>query len=158
MGSVFVLNTISEVGTRLKKLRTGIMSTKDDTSSLEQPTNGQSLVVPRTAPVVARDGEWTTVAAVPRGVGPHHVDPSVYLHAVRRHWLLGTLLGVIFGAVAGVCAWFLLPQNYTAVSLAPGEHAGRRDPFPVEDTGTAFSRSSRTTRIRRRSCSGAPSF
>jgi capsular exopolysaccharide synthesis family protein len=93
------------------------MSTKDDTSSLEQPTNGQSLVVPRTAPVVPRDSEWTTVAAVPRGAGPSHVDPSVYLHAVRRHWLLGTVLGVILGAVACVCAWFLLPHNYTAVSL-----------------------------------------
>ena len=93
------------------------MSTKDDTSSLEQPTNGQSLVVPRTAPVTTRDGEWTTVAVTPRGAGPHHADASVYLHALRRHWLLGTLLGVICGAVIGVSVWFLLPKNYTAESL-----------------------------------------
>jgi len=91
------------------------MSTKDDNTSLEHSASEQ-LLVPRAASLGTKDGEWTTVPAYPRGSGLNQTDPVAYLHAIRRHWLLGAVLGVIFAASLGIATWFLMPTKYTATS------------------------------------------
>ena len=93
------------------------MSTKDETSSLERPANGQALVVQRNTSLNNKDADWNAVPAYPRNAGSAQVDPAVYLHAVRRHWLLGSVLGAICAVLFGAALWFLLPKNYTASSL-----------------------------------------
>jgi len=92
------------------------MSTKDD-ASLEQSANGQSLVVHQGTPLGTRDMDWGSVSAYARGYGHSTTDPSAYLHAIRRHWFPGLLLGVILAGVCGVTTWFLLPRHYTSFSL-----------------------------------------
>ena len=93
------------------------MSTKDDTTSLENLTNEQSLVVHHNASLGTKDGEWTTVPAYAHGSGLSQTDPAVFLHAIRRHWMLGAVLGAICAVVLGVATWFLMPTNYTTSSL-----------------------------------------
>lgn len=46
---------------------------------------------------------------------PAQVDLSRYLHAVRRNWLLGSVLGVICSAPLAALMWYLNPNQYTAV-------------------------------------------
>lgn len=93
------------------------MSTKDDAPSLEQPMNEQPLVVARNTPVGTKDGEWTTVPGYAQGSGVGQIDPMVYAHALRRHWLLGIVIGIICAVVLGVAFYLLLPKNYTASAL-----------------------------------------
>jgi polysaccharide biosynthesis transport protein len=93
------------------------MSTKDDTTSLENSTNEQSLVVHHNAPLGTKDGEWTTVPAYANGSGVSQTDPAVFLHAIRRHWMLGAVVGAICAVVLGLTTWFVTPTNYTASSL-----------------------------------------
>lgn len=92
------------------------MSTKDD-ASIGHSSNGQSLVVQQAAPLNAKDADWGPVSAYARGHGHAPADPSAYFHAVRRHWFVGLLLGVILASACGVGVWFLLPKHYTAKSL-----------------------------------------
>lgn len=91
------------------------MSTKDE-ASLDRPSNGQSLVVHQGAPLGSRDMDWGPVSAYARGQDQAPTPPSVYLHAIRRHWLPGLLIGVILAGACGVGTWFLLPKRYTARS------------------------------------------
>jgi capsular exopolysaccharide synthesis family protein len=93
------------------------MSIQDDTS-LEHSSNGQSLVVHQTAPLGPKDLDWGTVPAYASGAGAIEPgDPSRYLHAVRRHWLLSLVLGVLLSGMLGISTWLLIPQKYTATSL-----------------------------------------
>ena len=49
-----------------------------------------------------------------RGAGS---DPFIYLHAIRRHWFFGLVVGVLLAATAGASTWFLIPKSYTATAL-----------------------------------------
>lgn len=42
---------------------------------------------------------------------PSTPTPTGLLHAFRRRWVLGTLLGLLAAAAAGAAAWFLLPSG-----------------------------------------------
>lgn len=46
---------------------------------------------------------------------PGQVDFSRYLHAMRRNWLLGSVLGLICSAPLAALMWYLNPNEYTAV-------------------------------------------
>ncbi|MBN2218336.1 MAG: hypothetical protein JW719_13250, partial [Pirellulales bacterium] len=60
--------------------------------------------------------DWGPVSAYARGQDQAPTPPSVYLHAIRRHWLPGLLIGVILAGACGVGTWLLLPKRYTARS------------------------------------------
>ncbi|MBN2022627.1 MAG: AAA family ATPase [Pirellulales bacterium] len=90
------------------------MSVKDETTSLERGANGQSLVVQRNAPLGGLDAEWSMLPPAPAMA---QRDPSAYLHAIRRHWLLGCVLGVIAAVALATTTWFALPRHYTATAL-----------------------------------------
>lgn len=44
-------------------------------------------------------------------------DVSRYVHALRRRWLLSTVIGVPLALLVGLGIWQLLPENYTATAL-----------------------------------------
>jgi len=46
--------------------------------------------------------------------GPTGVDPMVYWHALRRHWLLITGIGLLCVAIVGPAVWFGVGSRYTA--------------------------------------------
>jgi len=90
------------------------MSIKDDTTSLERAPAGQALVVQRGAAAGSLDADW---AALPPVSGGSRGDASAYLHAIRRHWLVGSVLGVILASIVAVGTWYLLPRYYTSSAL-----------------------------------------
>lgn len=53
------------------------------------------------------------VANQPAKTGP---DPMVYLHALRRRWLMIFGIGLLIAAPAGVGVWFLVGTQYTATA------------------------------------------
>ncbi|MBN1912279.1 MAG: AAA family ATPase [Pirellulales bacterium] len=89
------------------------MSIKDETSALEHGTNGSSLIVQRHSAMGPVDIEWPSApASQVAGMG----DAFAYLHAVRRHWLLGLMMGIVCAAALGAIAWAFLPRTYTAMA------------------------------------------
>lgn len=48
-------------------------------------------------------------------------------HAVRRHWALALLLGVLAGVLGGAIAWYLTPARYTAQTLLELSSRGQRN-------------------------------
>ena len=58
-------------------------------------------------------------------------------HAVRRHWALALLLGVLAGVLGGALAWFLTPARYTAQTLLELSSRGQRN---GEDGVAAYQR------------------
>ncbi len=53
------------------------------------------------------------VQPVPEQAAEQAVNATVYLHALRRHWLLGLVLGVITAALFGVATFLLVPASFT---------------------------------------------
>ncbi len=91
------------------------MSTKENNDASQNPSsNGQPLVVHHTAPLGAKDLDWGSVPSYGRGAGS---DPAVYLHAVRRHWFFGLVIGIALAVAVGASTWFLMPKSYTATAL-----------------------------------------
>ncbi len=58
------------------------------------------------------NGEWHgPVLGAPSNSGP---DPTIYLHALRRRWLMVSGIGVLLAAIAGPAVWFGMGTQYTA--------------------------------------------
>jgi capsular exopolysaccharide synthesis family protein len=54
--------------------------------------------------------------------GPQQVlrggmDANTFLHALRRRWLLATLLGLVVAAAAAIGLWFAFPESSSATAL-----------------------------------------
>ena len=44
-------------------------------------------------------------------------DVDKYIHAFRRNWLLGTILGILAAGPLAATAWFMFPVKYTAIEF-----------------------------------------
>jgi capsular exopolysaccharide synthesis family protein len=69
---------------------------------------------PHTSLIESGNGEWTP--SVPAGAVETADAPqlSSYLHALRRHWLIAAVLGVVLASLSGFIVWLLMPSRYTA--------------------------------------------
>ena len=79
---------------------------------------------PGDALVVQRNGAPSTALAVPAlpGMASQDVlrggmDANTFLHALRRRWLLASLMGAVVGAVAAIVLWVLFPESSRATAL-----------------------------------------
>jgi len=95
------------------------MPTNDDASLSGHPSNEKMLETRRPALVDQQELDWNNNGSVPGAppVATGTVDLMVYIHALRRHWLLASTLGLTAAFVAGVAIWFLVGPQYTATSL-----------------------------------------
>src|SRR5450830_1275891 len=59
------------------------------------------------------NGQWNGEAVAPPSTGS---DLTMYLHALRRHWLMALGIGLLCAAIAGPAVWFGVGIKYTAVS------------------------------------------
>ena len=79
---------------------------------------------PGDALVVQRNGAPSAALAVPAlpGMASQDVlrggmDANTFLHALRRRWLLASLLGAVVGAIAAIALWVLFPESSRATAL-----------------------------------------
>ena len=92
------------------------MSTSNEDRLLDRSTKDQPLVVQRDNALEKSDLErngavYAQPAAEP--AAEPAADATVYMHALRRHWLLGLVLGVIAASVFAVATFLLIPNYYT---------------------------------------------
>ena len=88
------------------------MSTNEEGRLLDRSTEDQPLVVQRANALEKSDAERGG-AGYPQPAAEPAANTIVYLHAMRRHWLLGLVLGVIAAAVFGAATFLLVPNYYT---------------------------------------------
>ncbi|MBN2291385.1 MAG: AAA family ATPase [Pirellulales bacterium] len=117
------------------------MPTNDEGQLLDHPKNDKSLMVPRASTLEKSDVErngavYPKTAAEP--VPETENTAAVYLHALRRHWLLGTVLGIILGGIFAVATFLLVPGYYTPfafirVSMSPESIVYAQDHINIHD-------------------------
>lgn len=85
------------------------------TPKVNEQLDSRSTAMVSTEP---HNGEWggVSVLATPP-VGRAAPDVSAYLHALRRHWGISLVVGVVFGGVIAVAAWFGIGSRFTASSF-----------------------------------------
>jgi capsular exopolysaccharide synthesis family protein len=88
----------------------------DDRLSLSNEEESQSgALLPVTA-LPQSNGEWNGVAVKESSADSARLDPMIYVHAVRRHWLVSLGIGLLGAAIAGPAVWIIMGTQYTAHS------------------------------------------
>ena len=64
-----------------------------------------------------RNGDWSNTPALMQPAAQGAPDFMVYVHAIRRCWLMAAGIGLLCAAVAGPAAWFGIGPKYTASAL-----------------------------------------
>jgi polysaccharide biosynthesis transport protein len=62
-------------------------------------------------------------------------DFDKYIHALRRNWLLGTILGILAAGPLAATAWFLFPVQYNAVEFVRISQSINPLVFETADSG-----------------------
>jgi capsular exopolysaccharide synthesis family protein len=93
------------------------MSMTDDRLSLQDETDSQSGALLPVNALPHGNGEWNGLALKEPAAEQAGPDLSVYLHAMRRHWLLALAIGLLCAAPAGLAVFFLIGTRYTAYSV-----------------------------------------
>jgi polysaccharide biosynthesis transport protein len=58
------------------------------------------------------DGQWINVAEPLPGAKAASFDYTLVLHALRRHWLLAAVVGLVFATVAGFITYYWMGARY----------------------------------------------
>ncbi|MBN2474012.1 MAG: AAA family ATPase [Pirellulales bacterium] len=91
------------------------MTTNDNTSMPDHPSGHQAMTVHHTGSPASYDAGWTDGGALAPLSQPASQNATVYLHALRRHWVLATSVGLVCVALIGPAMWFWLwPAEYKA--------------------------------------------
>ncbi|MGD9125996.1 MAG: AAA family ATPase [Planctomycetia bacterium] len=61
--------------------------------------------------------EWATLPVPAESESKEGLDVKTLLHSLRRHWILGAVLGLFLGATITVLCIFFLPKSYTASAM-----------------------------------------
>ena len=93
------------------------MSMADDRLSLPDETESQSGALLPISALPQGNGEWNGAAVKELSAQPAGPDVMVYLHAMRRHWLLALAIGLLCAAIIGPAVFFLIGTRYTAYSV-----------------------------------------
>ena len=92
------------------------MSTNEEGRSLENSTNDRPLVVKRGNVLEKPDKERNGAGysqPMSESTAEQEANAVVYMHAIRRHWLLGLVLGIIAAGGLGAATYLLVPGYYT---------------------------------------------
>ena len=89
----------------------------DDTPLLNEGTASSSRALLPVGTVERRNGDWSNASALMQPAAPTAPDLMVYVHAIRRYWLMSAGIGLLCAAVAGPAVWFGVGAKYTAQAL-----------------------------------------
>ena len=89
----------------------------DDTPLLNEGTASLSRALLPVGAAERRNGDWSNAPALMQPAAPNKPDLMVYVHAIRRYWLMATGIGLLCAAVAGPAVWFGVGSKYTASAL-----------------------------------------
>jgi capsular exopolysaccharide synthesis family protein len=66
------------------------------------------------ANVAQSNGEWNGALSNPLPSASPALNLGIYIHALRRHWLMCLGIGMATAAIAGLAVWFGIGEQYTA--------------------------------------------
>ncbi len=89
----------------------------DDTPLLNEGTTSPSMALLPVGAAERRNGDWNNAPALMQPAAPNAPDLMVYVHAIRRYWLMAVGIGLLCAAVAGPAVWFGMGARYTASVL-----------------------------------------
>ena len=111
------------------------MSTNDTPSLPPDTSADHSITVHPSGMVRAVGGAWPPVAAMSPSEPPlAALNVMAYLHAIRRHWLMAALAGLICASVPGLAVWLLIQPKYRAVAQLRLLPSPTRVVFPTADS------------------------
>jgi succinoglycan biosynthesis transport protein ExoP len=92
------------------------MSTNNNTPLPAEAPRTPPVPVQRSALPGPQEGGWTSISEFEGQLEPRLPTTSVsaYLHGLRRHWVLATILGVLCASLLGLGVWFGWGPQYTA--------------------------------------------
>ena len=93
------------------------MSMADDRLSLPNETDLQSGALLPVNALPHSNGEWNGVVVKEPSAELAKPDLAIYLHAIRRHWLMALGIGLLCAAIAGPAVYIGMGEQYTAYSL-----------------------------------------
>ncbi len=82
------------------------MSMADDRLSLPNETESQSGALLPISALPQGNGEWNGAAVKELSAQPAGPELMVYVHAMRRHWLLALAIGLLCAAIVGPAVFF----------------------------------------------------
>ncbi len=83
------------------------MSMADDRLAIQDESDLQSGALLPVNALPHGNGEWNGMAVKEPAAAQAGPDLSIYLHAMRRHWLLALAIGLLCAAAAGPAVFFL---------------------------------------------------
>ncbi len=89
----------------------------NDTSLLTERPGASSTALLPMGMAEQRNGDWATAAALTQPAAANGPNIMVYVHAIRRHWLMATGIGLLCAAIAGPAVWISIGSKYTATAL-----------------------------------------
>ena len=63
------------------------------------------------------NGEWDGASVPALASRPAGPDLTIYVHALRRHWLLSLGIGLLCAAILGPAVYLAVGDKYTAYSV-----------------------------------------
>jgi len=89
----------------------------DETPLTNEGTESPSVALLPVNAIERGNGEWSNAPALMQPAAPAAADLTVYLHALRRHWLMAIGIGLLVAAILGPAVWFGLGAKYTASAV-----------------------------------------
>jgi polysaccharide biosynthesis transport protein len=89
----------------------------DKTSLVNEQNDSSSMALLPANVVEQRVGDWAGSAVLAQPAAPAAQDFTVYLHAIRRHWLLSVGIGLLCAGILGPTVWYAVGYKYTASSF-----------------------------------------
>jgi polysaccharide biosynthesis transport protein len=115
------------------------MSMSDERLSLPNETDLQTGALLPANALPQGNGEWGGIALKDAGFEPAKPDLTIYLHAIRRHWVMASAIGLLCAGIFGPAVYLLIGDQYTAISRLQ-VLMNREDILPSAAAGTVMDR------------------
>ncbi len=89
----------------------------NDTLLLAEQPGASSVALLPAGLAESRNGDWANMAALAQPTTTAGSNIMVYLHAIRRHWLMAAGIGLLCAAIVGPAVWISIGAQYTATQL-----------------------------------------
>lgn len=91
----------------------GEAAAKESASLPEGTSKERAMAVHRSALAEPQESAWAAATPWTEPALPTSMNLSLYLHGLRRHWVLATAVGLLCAVVAGSATWLLYGPQYT---------------------------------------------